>query len=288
VENGSPVVADSIITDNRATQGGGGVHCVGSMARITGCTITGNSASKGAGVFITEGSPVIIFCTITGNRAETTGGGIHCTKSTARITGCTIAWNTAGARGAGVLCDKAPSPILTGCKIAKNVAQKIGGGIYLRLGSSAAIINCLITGNTAISGGGLSCKDSSPAITNSTIVGNSVRGITCYGRSNPAIANCILWGNQTREILRNISYGHRPRPTVIFSNISGGYPGEGNIGSDPMFVDSANGDYHLAVGSPSINTGDNDALNLPQTDRDDHPRIVDGVVDMGAYEYQGN
>jgi outer membrane protein assembly factor BamB len=268
--------------------GGGAIKCTNSSPTISNCIITGNSARLGAGVFIKDGSPVITGCTIAANHAEATGGGIHSTRSTARITGCTIARNTAGARGAGVLCEGGPSPTFTGCKIANNAAQGSGGGIYCRSGSSAAIINCLITGNTAISGGGLTCKESSPAITNCTIVGNSVRGITCYGRSNPAIANSILWGNQTREILRNVSYGYRPRPKVTFSNISGGFPGEGNIDSDPMFVDSANADYHLAVGSPSINTGNNDAPNLPQTDRDDHPRIVDGVVDMGAYEYQGS
>ena len=53
--------------------------------------------------------------------------------------------------------------------------------------------------------------------------------------------------------------------------------------ANPLFVDS--GDYHLTASSPCINSGDNDAPDLPSTDKDGNPRIVDKIVDMGAYEY---
>ncbi len=53
---------------------------------------------------------------------------------------------------------------------------------------------------------------------------------------------------------------------------------------DPLFIGS--GDYHLTALSPCINTGDNDAPDLPTTDKDGNPRIMGGTVDMGAYEYQ--
>ena len=51
---------------------------------------------------------------------------------------------------------------------------------------------------------------------------------------------------------------------------------------DPLFVGS--GDYHLTAPSPCINTGDNNAPDLPTTDKDGNPRIIGGTVDMGAYE----
>jgi hypothetical protein len=54
---------------------------------------------------------------------------------------------------------------------------------------------------------------------------------------------------------------------------------------DPLFVDPANEDYHLQGTSPVINMGDNDAPAIPETDKDGNPRIVGGVVDMGAYEF---
>ena len=58
----------------------------------------------------------------------------------------------------------------------------------------------------------------------------------------------------------------------------------GNISADPLFVNPAN-DFHLTQGSPAINAGDNSAPNLPQTDFDGNPRIVNGTVDLGAYEF---
>ena len=52
---------------------------------------------------------------------------------------------------------------------------------------------------------------------------------------------------------------------------------------DPLFVGS--GDYHLTTSSPCINSGDNDAPDLPATDKDGNHRILGGTVDMGAYEF---
>jgi predicted outer membrane repeat protein len=54
---------------------------------------------------------------------------------------------------------------------------------------------------------------------------------------------------------------------------------------DPLFVDPGNGDYQLSTDSPCINTGDNQAPDLPETDLAGNPRIIDGIVDIGAYEY---
>ena len=49
-----------------------------------------------------------------------------------------------------------------------------------------------------------------------------------------------------------------------------------------------NGNFQLQPTSPAINVGTNDADGLADVGKDlaGHPRIVDGVVDMGAYESQ--
>jgi hypothetical protein len=66
---------------------------------------------------------------------------------------------------------------------------------------------------------------------------------------------------------------------------------DGNISADPKFINPTQGDYHLQQGSPSIDAGDNQASNLPDTDIDGDSRILDGdgngtaTVDMGVDEF---
>jgi hypothetical protein len=69
--------------------------------------------------------------------------------------------------------------------------------------------------------------------------------------------------------------------------ITGGWPGAGsnNIDLDPMFIQPGCANLRLAHDSPCINAGENSAIpSGVTTNLDGNPRILNGIVDMGAYE----
>ena len=100
--------------------------------------------------------------------------------------------------------------VLTGLTITKGYGPdeqigdqilSVGGGIYCR-NSSPTISNCTIMNNRVTDwGGGVYCLDnSSPTITNCTISGNHVSrdggGGFCSDNSSPIIDNCTIGGNE--------------------------------------------------------------------------------------------
>lgn len=117
-----------------------------------------------------------------------------------------------------------------------------------------------------------------PILVNNTIVNNGPFGIQ---DGQPTIVNSIIWGHGD-DLNASVSY-------VSFSNIGDGEYGglNNNISSPPHFVNPSQGDYHLLQSSPGIDAGDNTDPDLRTTDIDGDPRIINGVVDMGADEFVG-
>ncbi len=222
--------------------------------------------------------------------------------SSTRIEGFTIT-NGFGEWGGGIYC-LLSFPTITNNVITGNSADK-GGGIYGRFPSSPIMINNVITGNSASSeGGGIYCEFAfSPTITNNVITGNSASwgggGIYCKS-SYPTITNNIITGNTSSSGGGGIHFYNSTLLPITYDDVWGNTPGNywncaagtGSISVDPLFVDPL-GDYHLRAGSPCIDEGDPDDSELPGSDLDGNPRVVDGDddgdvrVDMGAFEYQG-
>jgi len=146
----------------------------------------------------------------------------------------------------------------------------ISGNVY-GINSDGTFINCLITGNNT----GLQ-QGTTASFINCTIAGNA----TNVNWTGGTYTNCIVWG------------GHFSNATISYCALTDNYTGTGNIVistintdvTGPQFVDPDNGNYHLLSNSPLINLG-LDAINTSTTDREGRTRIINGSIDLGAYEY---
>lgn len=189
--------------------------------------------------------------------------------------------------GGGVYCETA-SPTIVGNIITRNAAGGDGGGILSRNYGHPKIINNIITGNSAFrDGGAIACGTCYATITNNTIYGNTATesGGAIYNWSSPVtVTNSILWGNvaDTFPVIYTSSNG---LTSVTYCDVEGGWAGEGNIDSNPLFVDAVDGDFHILGDSACVDGGTNTAPNLRAFDIDGEGRIGNGTVDMGADEY---
>ena len=309
VTDGIYLINNCTITGNSASNGGG-ISCYRSSSTITNCTISGNTAywGEGGGIYCGGGGDVVISnCTISNNSASRgRGGGISCYRSFLTINNCVITGNSADENGGGVRCYDSNSTIIN-CIISGNSAES-GGGICCSGGGDVVISNCTISSNSAgEDGGGIyNWQSCSPTITNCTFVGNSsLDGSTlaCDSHqkrypSSVELSNCILWDGGDE-----ISNHDGSTITVSYSNIQGGWEGEGNIDVDPCFIEAGfwdangtpdiwyddfwvEGDYHLRLESLCIDAGD--PCYVPganETDLDGFARVFGGRIDMGVYEF---
>ena len=270
------------------TDGIGGIVVTAQTARIDGFTI-----EHGTGMPLDAGGMKVVSCypTIVNNKITQNVG-----------------YN--GFLAAGIYVSGVGTPVIRDNQITSNYGQAIYCGSY----STAQISNNVIKGNTKE---GISCSNSSPTITNNIIVGNGRTGILCSS-GTPVITNNTITGNSIEGIKCSNSSPTISNNIVVFNSSGitnsgtgvpeldhncvfgnttiqyslGLDPGVGAIPVapdttvEPLFVDSAAGDYHLQSDSPCKGAGNNSAPGLPTTDMDGDARVypTDGTVDIGADE----
>jgi parallel beta-helix repeat protein len=273
-DGGSPTVTNCMFTRNSADWDGGGMYNDGGSPTVTNCTFSGNTATfAGGGMNNNGGSPMVSNCTFSGNSTVSyDGGGMRNNGSSPTVTNCTFIGNTANRSGGGMR-NWDNSPTVTNCTFIENSAGFNGGGMRNQYSSHPTVTNCTFIGNTATyNGGGMyNENNSNPSVSNCTFSGNSAGS---YGGGmyndggSPTVTNCIFWSDLPNEISGDSSI-------VTYSDVEGGYTGEGNIDEDPMFVLADNDDYRLLWGSPCIDSGD---PNMPLD--------ADGTrCDMGAHYF---
>jgi len=265
--------------------------------------------------------PTVIGCTFMNNTAGWSGGGMtNGGYSSSFIQGCHFIGNISMWNGGGMKNSNYSTTTIDGCFFSSNRTGWNGGGMKNGTGSAPTVTNCVFVGNEVVgldyyrdgvimSGGGGGMKngdESAPIVTNCTFCGNKVTHTTYCGNYDGAngggvknghmtqavYTNCIIWGNTPNNVLDS-TYDTEPDKnadtTITYSNVGGGYPGEGNIDADPLFVNAPT-DVSLRAGSPCINAGTNTGTVQYGNVFDDILGVLRpqrSAYDMGAYECAG-
>ncbi|HEY1789943.1 MAG TPA: choice-of-anchor Q domain-containing protein [Verrucomicrobiae bacterium] len=277
------------VTGGRNFNVGGGVFCSSSSAVLINCVIINNLSIFGAagvqggtlnncaiidndgddaGIGGASGS-TLNNCTITGNVGDSAGGAAGCTLSY-----CTLSGNGSPNNGGGAMyCT------LNNCIITSNSCGMMGGGAYV-----CTLNNCLVCDNVAAVGGG-ACSSS---LTNCTLTGNSAGGYSEFSTSGGGTYYCTLNNCISYFNIAPAGYSTNYDTNSILTyccTIPLPAGGIGNLTNNPLFVNSANGNFQLQSNSPCVNAGNNAYVDST-FDLEGNPRIVGGTVDIGACEYQ--
>jgi parallel beta-helix repeat protein/predicted outer membrane repeat protein len=252
---------------------GDGVYCAGTAITLTNNTFTGNS---GSGAYC-SGTPVTLAGnTFTGNSTTGNGGGAYCSGTPLTLSANTFNHNSA-ATGGGIYASGQTVNLLDNLFVnnSQTSPSSQGGGVWVDATSSLFMINNTVFGNTAVGSGGGAAFE----------VTGTVELLNVY--------NNIIWGNSASGNGGDVWLAGTGQQKVFnFNDVDSMYGvwdiATNNIDLSPRFFGPVNGDYHTQSTSPCIAVGTTNAPMLSATDLDGNPRILNGTVDLGCYEFTTN
>lgn len=275
-----------------STDRAGGVLISGSGCVIMDSSIlnNGSAASYGGGVFAsnTASSTVISNCTISGNTCGNYGAGVFFYGANSKIQDCVLTSNQANYAGAVSIFGA--NGIAVNCSIFANRGNYNGGGagVFFFDGDYGIVRNCLIARNNG-SGVGYDPNARYGSIQNCTIVSNRSTvtgqgGGLFLGAPGATISNSIVYFN--KSVNSGDDNYNNPQSASFSSCCTLPTPsGTGNTNADPQMADSVGINSRLLFGSPCIDTARSNSWMSGAKDLDGKNRIINGVPDMGAYEF---
>lgn len=268
-----------------------------SVVTLTNNVFRGNAGSIAGGLFIggIADRPQVI--TVTGNTISNNsgaqGGGGYIAISgaspgpaTVSVTSNIIVGNTSGVAGGLNLSssDWGASLEFINNVVAANSASNYYGGMLVFTFGSLAFTNNTIADNNALAYGGVAI-DTVPDTTAVDIYNNIIQGnAATEGQAADLYINNYQLVSVDSVRLFNNDFDQSPAGFLVDIPFPIDPSNLDNV--DPLFVDAGALNYRLTSTSPVIDEGDNYAPELPALDLAGNPRIVNGTVDMGVYEYQ--
>lgn len=285
LRSGDLILDNCLIRSNTCRIHGGGINAIlttGTL-KMVGCTVVSNIANVaqsfggyvGGGVRV-SGHSVLLNCFVGDNLSRghylfntscgnSYGGGIYSDTGDATFRNCRFQRNTADTLSQG----SANSV----CSFSR------GGGVYFRDGH-LTMQNCIVDTNTCSGayhdnqGAGICVESGTADIINCSIVANNTTGIYRTGGSVNCL-NSILFLNNSSAAQIGGSV------TATYSDIQGGYPGDGNKAVNPNLRP---GTLELLSISPCIDMGNPDPIYY---DLCFPPSRGTATNDMGAYGGSG-
>ncbi len=311
-------IENSIVDGNSAKHKGGGVYC--NSCELLNNTISGNTVNTepslylsyaGGGVYCNVG--LLENNTISGNTLvvdsttyNVAGGGVYCEDSV--LDNNTISGNAIITEPDHELSYTGGGVAFEDSVLTNNIIKDNSDGVYFfpgnvifkyntvmensdyglkggTSGDTLSILSNLICSNGGV---GASFVYKNLTLTNNTIALNGDKGLDLVvgSSSTTNLYNNIIWGNQGSADVYLSAYGDESNSfNNIYTSVVAFWNNEGgNQTIDPLFHDPAGGDFHAIAGSPAIDKGLNTAPGLPPYDLDGNDRVVNGAVDIGAYE----
>ena len=267
--DGEIVISDNRIVGNSSFGDGGAVFVQNSNIHLSENSITGNYSLAAGGAILIKNSRAEVSQNNLSDNHSKTGGAIYVDNSAVKILRNIISRNTSydefpSGRGGAIVCNRTNNAEISGNIVASNSSSTDGGGIYALDCEHMILTNNTISDNRAAdNGGGIYLDNSSAAIVNSIIYGN-----TAETGGEMFTMECSVFFAYSDVFWENISS----------DNWSSFTYGDGTIDADPEFSEIADTRYELAPFSTCIDAGVGSI----------YIELWDTTIDMLAYDVYGN
>jgi hypothetical protein len=287
--NGTLTVSDSTLSGNSATYGGGISNWSGtvtlSSSTVSSNSATGDGTGLGGGIY-NNGTLTVSDSTLSSNSAVSGGGGIFNYRGTVTVSDSALTGNVApfsGGNGGAIANEDEGTLAVSNSTLSGNLASHAGGGIFTAVTHAVTLTNATLTDNRANRGGGLDVGSGSPVVLHNTLIADNFRGAN--GTNRDDVYGKLDLGGDYNLI------GDGTGMTGLSHGVNGNLVGSASNPIDPLLEPLAdNGGptltHALLPGSPAIDAGN----NAYATDWDQrgpgYPRVVNGIIDIGAFEVQ--
>ena len=253
--SGVMTISNSTFTNNTAASDGGAIYNDGTLTVNT-TSFLSNTALSDGGAIRSGGVLTINASTFASNYAISVGGALDSSDTTLTVTNSTFANNSAGSQAGAIITDAGSGAVtFTNCTITANtvsatVGTLLGGGIYA--GRPVTLRNTIVAGNL---------KGTAPSTTANDIAGSV----------DPASSFNLIGIGGSGGLTNGVNNNQ-----VGVAN-----PGLGALTNNG----GPTATIALAPGSAAIDRGSNAFVAAGATDQRGFTRIVNGAVDIGAFEF---